>query len=47
MMSMHQEAKQEAIRNSVHIDINQNRLIEKLPFLCDPSEKLRQPKNCY
>ena len=41
MMSMRQEAKQEKIRESIHIDRTQNRLIAKLPFLCDPSEKLK------
>ena len=32
MMSMRQEAKQEKIRESIHIDRTQNRLIAKLPF---------------
>ena len=41
MMSSPQEAKQETIRESIHIDRIQNRLIAKLPFLCDPSEKLK------
>ena len=41
MMSMRQEAEQEKIRESIYIDRTQNRLIAKLPFLCDPSEKLK------
>ena len=41
MMSMQQEAKQETIRESIHIDRTQNRLVVKLPFLCDLSDKLK------
>merc|ERR1712240_586906 len=41
MMSMRQEAEQETVRESIHIDKTQNRLVAKLPFLCDPSEKLK------
>ena len=41
MMSMRQEAEQETIRESIQIDKTQNRLIATLPFLCDPSEKLK------
>ena len=40
-MSMRQEAEQETIRESIHIDRTQNRLVAKLPFLCDPSDKLK------
>ena len=41
MMSMRQEAEQETIRESIYIDRTQNRLNAELPFLCDPSEKLK------
>ena len=41
MMSMRQGAKQETIWESIHIDKTQNRLVAKLPFLCDPSDKLK------
>ena len=41
MTLIRQEAEQEKIRESIHIDRTQNRLIAKLPFLCDPSEKLK------
>ena len=40
LMSMKQEAEQELIRNSVRIDENLKRAVAKLPFLCDPEEKL-------
>ena len=35
------KVKQETIRESIHIDRTQKRLIAKLPFLCDLSEKLK------
>ena len=40
-MSMRQEAEQEIIRQSVSIDRNLGRAIAKLPFLTDPSDKLK------
>ena len=39
-MSMKQQAEQELIRESVHIDKTIKRAVAKLPFLCDPTEKL-------
>ena len=44
MMSKRQEAEQETIRESIHIDRTQNRLIVKLPFLFDLSQKLKDNK---
>ena len=41
MISNRQEAKQKTIRESIHINRTQNRLFAMLPFLCDPSEKLK------
>jgi hypothetical protein len=40
-MSMRQEAEQEIIRQSVSIDRDLGRSIAKLPFLTDPSDKLK------
>ena len=37
---MKQQAEQELIRESVQIDKNINRAVAKLPFLCDPTDKL-------
>ena len=35
-----QQAEQELIRENVRIDPNLNRAKAKLPFLCDPKDKL-------
>ena len=40
-MFMRQKAEQETIRENIYINKTQNRLVAKLPFLCDPSEKLK------
>ena len=40
LLSMKQQAEQELIRESVHIDKTIKRAVAKLPFLCDPTEKL-------
>ena len=40
LLSMKQQAKQELIRESVQIDENLNRAEARLPFLCDPMDKL-------
>ena len=40
LLSMKQQAEQELIRESVQIDKNINRAVAKLPFLCDPTDKL-------
>ena len=39
-MSIRQEAEQQIIRESVHIDKDLGRAVAKLPFMFDPSEKL-------
>ena len=40
LLSMKQQAEQELIRESVQIDESINRAVAKLPFVCDPSDKL-------
>ena len=44
-MSMKQEAEQELIRQSVHIDKKLGRAVAKLPFLTDPIDKLKDNSN--
>ena len=39
-MSIRQEAEQQIIRESVHIDKGLGRAVAKLPFITDPSDKL-------
>ena len=39
-MSIRQEAEQQIIRESVHIDKDLGRAVAKLPFMVDPSDKL-------
>ena len=39
-MSMRQEAEQQIIKESVHIDKDLGRAVAKLPFMYDPSDKL-------
>ena len=39
-MSIRQEAEQQIIRESVHIDKDLGRAVAKLPFMFDPSDKL-------
>ena len=40
LLSIKQQAKQELIRENVWIDPNLNRVKVKLPFLCDPNDKV-------
>ena len=44
-MSMKQEAEQELIRQSVYIDKKLGRAVAKLPFLTDPTDKLKDNSN--